>query len=155
MNLLKKMSAATVIGEKIKGVVASRIEKDGETIELYTIFGIANGIKTGEHATNGPWVAFTGNFEATNHLNGEVSRSGVAFLQAPMDSLLQGALAENSEVSFSMTVSVKRRDDLAVGYEYLVRPHVEASQADPLAALRQQTQAQLDAPKPEKKTNKK
>lgn len=146
MQLLKKMSAATIIGEKIKSIVSANIKEDGGKIDLYTIFGIANGIKTGEHATNGPWVAFTGNFEATNLLTGEVSKSGVAFLQAPMDALLQGALANNEEVSFSMTVGVKRREDLAVGYEYLVRPHVEASQADPLAALRQQTQAALAAP---------
>ena len=150
VNLLKKMSAATVIGQKIASVVKEHLggddKKDGGTLDLYTVFGIANGIKTGEHATNGAWVAFTGNFEANNHLDGSVARSGVVFAPAPMDSMLQSALTENASVSFSFTVTVKRRDDLAVGYEYIVKPHVETSEADPLAHLRQQTQNLLAAP---------
>lgn len=139
MQLLKKMSAANIVG-KVKTVVADLCETDLAVADLYTIYGTANGIQTGEHATNGPWTAFLGNFEAVNLITGELSKSGKAFLQSPLGEMMEAALRDADEVSFSCTIRVKRRDDLAVGYEYLVEPHIEATQADPLAHIRQLTQ---------------
>jgi hypothetical protein len=82
-------------------------------------------------------VQLTGQMEAVNHVSGETFAAVMCFIPEPLCSLIKTALQANEEVEFAFTVSVKRRDDLKEGYEYLVTPHKQAQEADPLAGLRQ------------------
>lgn len=140
-TILKKLGAKQIIGNVATALKAlseegQPLEKDGASVELYRVFGIAEGIKTGE-TTYGPWTAFVGQCEAISY-TGEVFRANSAFLPPPLDELLANAMRANEgdSIQYGVIVKLKRRDDLERGYEYNVEPIIEESQADPLAALR-------------------
>ena len=151
-DLLKKISAKQVVGN-VKKVVADSLKNDGDKMDLYNVIGIATGVKTGE-TDYGPWIAFTGQFEATNIETGEVFQSGKCHMPEPLDQMIHDVIVQKDtdgnpaveSVQFAYTVGVKRRDDLQVGYEYTLREIVSADAADPLAALRDQSAKQLSAP---------
>lgn len=132
-KLLKKLSAKHIIGN-VKEFVA-KIDKDGGELEAYRVFGKIVGIRSGQ-STFGDWIMFKGQIEAISY-DGETFRATEVAIQEPMQTMLQSALAEHDSVEFAMVVSVKRRDDLEVGYEYIVSPLVEAQEDDALAHLRQ------------------
>lgn len=134
VTMVKKLGAKQIIGN-VKKAVADFCTNDGDKVTLYTIFGTANGIKTGT-TNHGDWVAFQGQFEATNYVDGKGYASNQAFITEPIQSMLVRALEESDAVDFAITVDAKRRDDLAVGYEYITTPHVKTQQSDPLAHLR-------------------
>lgn len=151
-SLLKKMSAKAIVGNVKE--VAKSIEHDGDKTPLYNVYGICTGIETGEHQTNGPWIGFKGSFGAINLVTGEEFSATKCFLPDPMPGLLENAMRDNDSVEFALEVALKRRDDLAVGYEYMVTPLIDAQEADPLAhlkakALPKASVQQLDAPKAE------
>lgn len=132
--LVKKLGAKQIIGD-VKKIVKDYIPNDGEKLTLYSIFGVASSIKTGS-TTYGEWVAFQGAFEGENYVTGEQFASNQAFIPEPLSSMLLDALSGSETVQFAITVDVKRRDDLAQGYEYLPTPHIKTSENDPLAHLR-------------------
>lgn len=134
MQLVKKLGAKQILGN-VKQVVKDSCEKDGDTYKAYSIIGQANGIKTGT-SQYGEWCAFTGRMEAVNYVTGESFAAMQCFIPEPLQSMIRNALSETDSVEFAFTVIVKRRDDLKEGYEYLVEPHKQAQEADPLAALR-------------------
>lgn len=144
VTMLKKLGAKQIIGD-VKKTVKTYCANDGDKVTLYTIFGIANGIKTG--TTNyGEWVSFQGQFEASNYVDGQSYASNQAFIVEPLQSMLMAALKKSDTVQFAITVDVKRRDDLAQGYEYLPTPHIQTQENDPLAHLRNLV-PKLEAPK--------
>jgi len=129
-NLLKKISAKNLFG---------KIEAPEKAIELFALYGVANGTKTGK-SQFGDWIAFTGDFEAANMETGESFRAPVCFLPQPAQGMLEAALMKNSDgVEFSFIVGIKPADN-AFGYEYTVRPVKAANQSDALTALREMTQ---------------
>lgn len=134
MQLLKKLGAKQILGN-VKNVVAETCENDGDTYKAYSIYGIANGIKTGV-SNYGEWTAFQGKMEAVNYVSGESFAAPQCFIPEPLQSMLKDALADNDTIEFAFSVHVKRRDDLKEGYEYITEPHKAAQEADPLAALR-------------------
>jgi hypothetical protein len=134
VTMLKKLGAKQIVGN-VKQAVKDFCVNDGDKVSLYTIFGVANGVKTGT-SNYGDWTAFQGKFEATNYVDGQSYASNQAFIVEPLQSMLLGALESSDEVQFAITVDVKRRDDLNQGYEYLVTPHLQAQENDPLAHLR-------------------
>lgn len=148
-TFLKKLGAKQIMGN-VKKAVQDYCPNDGDKVTLYTIFGVANGIKTG--TTNyGPWTAFQGQFEAQNHVDQNAYASNQAFIPEPLQSMLMGALEKSETVQFAITVDVKRRDDLNVGYEFLPTPHIQTQENDPLAHLRSSVPqiaapVKLDAP---------
>lgn len=135
ITMLKKLGANQILGN-VKKVVSENCAQDKDVYQAYSIFGRANGIKTGS-TQYGEWTGFTGQMEAINHVSGETFAAIMCFIPEPLCSLIKTALQANEEVEFAFTVSVKRRDDLKEGYEYLVTPHKQAQEADPLAGLRQ------------------
>jgi len=135
MQLLKKMGAKQILGN-VKTVVANNCPNDGDMYRAYTIYGKVNGFNTGT-SNHGDWVSFNGNMEGINHDTGEAMQSTVAFIPDPLQTLLLNALQDSEEIEFAFSVSVKRRDDLAVGYEYIVEPHKEAQETNPLAELKE------------------
>lgn len=138
MQLIKKLGSKQILGN-VGGFVREKLHNDhnadGETVKAYTMFGIASGVKTGA-STYGEWTAFTGQMEAVNHFTGENFAASQAFVPEPLQTMMVGTLRENDSIEFAFTVSVKRRDDLERGYEYIVEPLVQAQQADPLAHLK-------------------
>jgi len=142
VTMLKKLGAKQVLGD-VKKVVASACPSDGATADVYSIYGVTNGVKTGT-GTYGEWTAFQGKFEAINYTSSEKFAAIQCFIPEPLQTLIKSALQESDDVKFAFTVSVKRRDDLKEGYEYLVTPHSEAQANDPLEGLR----ALIPTPKP-------
>jgi hypothetical protein len=132
--MLKKLGANQILGN-VKKVVQEHCAKDKDTYQAYSIYGTTNGIKTGT-SQFGEWTSFIGTMEAVNHVTGEMFAAVVCFIPEPLCSLIKAALADNDNVEFAFTVTVKRRDDLKEGYEYLVVPHKQAQEADPLEKLR-------------------
>lgn len=157
VTMVKKLGAKQIIGN-VKKAVADFCANDGDKVTLYTIFGVANGIKSGV-SNFGDWVAFQGTFEATNYVDGQSYASNQAFITEPIQSMLIRALEGSDSVQFAITVDAKRRDDVAQGYEYVTTPHMQTEENDPLAHLRAHVPqiaapvkvAQLEAPQAEEK----
>lgn len=145
ITMLKKLGANQILGN-VKRVVAENCANDKDVYSAYSIYGTSNGIKTGT-SQFGEWTAFVGTMEAINHVTGEHFAAVSCFIPEPLSTLLKEALTENENIEFAFSVSVKRRDDLKEGYEYLVTPHKAAQEADPLEKLR----ALIPAPKTETK----
>jgi hypothetical protein len=140
--MLKKLGAKQILGD-VKAVVAALCHEDKATADVYSIYGSTNGIKTGT-TQYGEFTAFQGQFEAINYYSGEKFAAIQCFIPEPLQTLIKAAMQEHDKVEFAFTVSVKRRDDLKEGYEYLVTPHKEAQEADPLEKLR----TLIPSPKP-------
>lgn len=140
-SLIKKISAKTIVG------VVAAPEK---ATPLYTVMGIANGVKTGQ-STYGEWIALTGQFEAMNLETGEAFAAPQVFLPEPLNGLIVAKVRTPDEngvtpsVRFAVEVGIKPSKS-TMGYEYTVRELVDASENDPLADLRKA----LPAPKAKK-----
>jgi len=143
-TLLRKLSAKNIMGGKV--------EAPEKPVDLYTIIGIATGVKSGT-TTYGMWHMLTGQFEATRVDTGEVFTSGGAFLPEPLNDMICAQLLQKDKdgnrvtdsAQFSVMVSIKPADN-AFKYEYVARQLAEVEQADPLASLRADTVKLLAAP---------
>lgn len=130
-SLIKKISAKTIIGT---------VSPPEKATALYTVIGIANGIKTGMSAY-GEWLALTGQFEAVNLETGEAYVAPQVFLPEPLQGLIAAKVRTPDEngktpsVQFAVEVGIKPARS-TMGYEYTVRELVDASDSDPLADLR-------------------
>lgn len=144
ITYLKKIVAKNLVNTPIKEIVKA-FENDGDKKELYRLIGQASGYQCGD-SNYGPWTAFKGNFEAYN-MDGEVFKSNKAFILEPLQTMLKNALdeSEGATIDFALSVSVKRRDDLGIGYEYNVSPILEVKESDSLSHLRA-----MALPSPEK-----
>jgi len=140
-SLIKKISAKTIVGD---------VSPPEKATALYTVIGIANGIKTG-NSTYGEWLALTGQFEAVNLETGEAYVSPQVFLPEPLQGLIAAKVRTPDEngkmpsVQFAVEVGFKPSKS-TFGYEYTVRELVDSSDNDPLADLRKALPA---LPKPE------
>lgn len=130
-SLIKKISAKTVFGD---------VAVPEKAVALYTVMGIANGIRTG-NSTYGEWLALTGQFEAMNLETGEAFVAPQCFLPEPLNGLIAAKVRTPDEngkpvsVRFAVEVGLKPAKS-TFGYEYTVRELVDASENDPLADLR-------------------
>lgn len=153
MQLVGKLSAKSVIGN-IKKHIPRDSEKEiliGEEKVLFRVYGNIEGFKVGE--TNfGEFTEFQGNFEAVAIDTGEVFRSAKCFLPSIAEALLLPVVKNPDNVGgvrFAFDIGIKGSAK-EVGYEYTVRPIVEMTEADPLAALRSSLPPMLEAPKTDK-----
>lgn len=158
IEMLKKLSPKTICEDLL-----SAIE---EKIDLYTIYGSASDIISGE-SSYGPWDAIVGNFEACRIDNGQIFAGIKAFIPEPMGTLLVAKVKEldvGEKVEFALMISIKPADT-KTGYEYVCSPIIESESTSEMAKLRQQVNANLAAlpaptagtpkAKPEKKADKK
>lgn len=158
MQIVKKLSAKTIIGNVLGAFTVDEKTKQpviGELVALFQVVGIAVTIKTGT-STYGDWQSFKGTFEATNLLTGEVFRAGELFLPEVAENMLVGPVTQHGEVQFGFEIgarSVKdRTNDQIVKYEFTCKPLLDTAENDPLEALKAQLPAlQLEAPKAAKK----
>lgn len=160
MKIVSKIAVAQVIGKVPTQIVeVSVIGEDGKpTVEkqkrgieqaLMRIVGLATGSKAG-NSTFGEFIAFTGQFQATNILTGEIYRAGKIFFPKMIEDLLatQVAATENG-VEFAFDIGVKPSGN-AHGYEYTVTTLMAIAENDPLKLMADRLTASapaLPAPK--------
>lgn len=153
-QLLKKLSSKSIMGAVKKIAMSSfYLENDIEKpnpdavsqIPMYKLYGICNGIKTGE-SDNGEWVSFEGDFKAIRVDNDEAFRAPRAFISEPAAGMMRTALEENDSIELAFEVSIVPAIN-AYGYEYRTNPIFEVAESQPLLDLEKRIQLRLDAPK--------
>lgn len=167
VGMLRKLSAREIIKSKAylrftRKFQADEKSPDGgfwttqEPRDLYTIFGTASGTATGE-SDFGPFMEFTGTFEAIRLEDRERFAGTRAFLQQPAQDMLFNQLKKiqaqdpNASVTFAFQVGVKPSLKwLASGdgtsYEYTVKSYFRVQRHDALAELRASVMQCLPAP---------
>lgn len=130
-NLVRKISAKSICG---------KIEVPEKATALFTVIGIANGLKVGM-SNYGEWTALTGQFEATNIETGEVSTAPQVFLPEPWSGMIAAKVrtpdseTKTNGVRFALEIGVEP-SDVPRGYEFTGKELVKLDVADPLEALR-------------------
>lgn len=131
MQLSKKLSTAKIVGK----IVARTLPEDGTVKSLYTIIGVAVGVKRGT-SDYGDWVALVGQFEAVNLETGERFASANAFLPDVAHGLIEAQLGNSQSVQFAFTIGARVDDSSSVGYTYTAEPILPPDHKDPLEELR-------------------
>lgn len=137
-DLVKRFTRATFFSaDDMKRLALD--EKLGDRISLFNIIGIA-AKATLEDGDKGQFYKFIGQFEATNNQTGEIVRTSTVILPDVIANDIYAQLGGNdgdiSNVQFAFEVAVKKSKSSIVGYEYIAAPLMEASENDPLEALR-------------------
>ena len=152
MQIAKKISVGGING------VRNGFKNVAQTTLVARILGVAYSF---EHKdTNfGKSLSFHGEFRAVN-ADGEEVAAPVCYLVSPADTMLAQALTEakgsSVEFGFDIFVSPKeKRDERDLGYEYKVKPLLEATVSDPLAKIMARVQPlQLGHSEPDAETKK-
>ena len=138
---VKKITPATVLTEKVAKLAPKNA--DADDVELFTIFGVGNGTKSG-HTTYGDWTALTGIFEAVRKADGARFKSSTCFVPGAAGEMLVSGLRVAREkdpeasIHFAIKISARylERRDGTDGYEYIAEEIVDIEKGDPLADLR-------------------
>ena len=151
-KILKKLTVKTVQGKKLEPFGTD--DPVGAERPVMTVYGRADGLQGGTNTLpNGDvseFVKFKGHFAAyAGEMGaGDEYRSGILIMPEVASTLLESQLSRDgvTSVQFGFVISIKKTET-TVGYEYVATPLMEdASDADPLAALRDQMTARLEAP---------
>lgn len=154
MKLVSKVSVKTVFGKIPTNLVEVPNVVDGvTTVEkalragkhgVMRVIGESRGYKTGNTAF-GEFVAFTGQFRATNMATGEIFTGPNLFLPDVASGLMR-AQHDSAEgpIEFAFDIGVQPAST-PHGYEYTVTPLMEPSASDPLAALEAKLTAKAPA----------
>lgn len=152
MKLVKKVSIATVIG-KVPTEIKKITTPEGKEVDkafgieqpLMRVIGLANGKKTG-NSNFGAWLSFSGQFEATNIITGEVARGANLFLPDVAGELLAPVVdaANGADVVVGFDIGAKPSNN-AQGYEYTVTPLTKPAENDALGALKSSAFADIPA----------
>lgn len=138
-QLLRKLSPRTIM--------EANIEVPKKHIPLYTVYGIATGVRSGDSAY-GTWTALTGNFEAVRASDGQVFQGPQCFLPEPGLSMITSALdkGDTEGVQFALVIGVKpSAKEPDKKYEYTTQPVVKPENTGVLADLREQAHKALPA----------
>lgn len=137
MEILRKITVKTAGGwtiAKIKEAMTAAKLEEGQSVALSKIVGKTTGVKTGQ-TDKGEFFKLSGDFYATNLHTGEVYQSGACILPNFIAETLVSALAQSPSVEFGVEIGVKRADNAITGYEYTVKPLVQAKPTDTMMAL--------------------
>jgi len=148
MQIIKKIGASTVVGTP-KDLRKLAEKGEGKPFPIMRVVGVAIATKTGV-SQHGEWVALRGNFSAINLETGEEFRGSTVYLPDEITDMVAAQLGNASSVEFAVEIGVAE-SDMVIGYEYTVKPLLEASENDPIAALNAKITQALDAPKETKK----
>ena len=140
MELLRKLTIKTA-GFDTTAVKAAL--GDNKTADLLKVVGITTEARPGQ-TDKGEFIKFGGQFRAVNLQTGELFESATAIFPNFIADSLAAALAQSQEVEFGILIGAKANATSVTGYEYTVRPLVEAKVSDKLGALI--AAAGLDAP---------
>ena len=153
MEALKKITAKT-LGFTMPAIRAKLANvENGVVVDLFKIGGIVSSTKAGA-SDFGSWLKLQGEFAAVVLETGEVYASPVAMLPEQVTAQVDAALQGGDAVEFGIVIGVKRRDDIAVGYEYTVHSLIDLKPTKRMQALLESTgivTKALAAPEPEYK----
>lgn len=139
MNILKKITVKSVVGNVKKLVIDGTLAENGGQMNVMRVFGNAVGLKTGE-SDNGPWTAARGQFKAialTGENEGVEFVSSVCFMpDVAMDMVEAQMMADGvSSVEFAFDISIVADEDSATGYVYTANPLLAPEEDNPLDRL--------------------
>ncbi len=140
MEILRKLTIKTA-GFDVTAVKAAL--GDNKTADLLKVVGITTEARPGQ-TDKGEFIKFGGTFRAINLQTGEAFEASTAIFPNFIADSLAAALAQSQEVEFGILIGAKANATSVTGYEYTVRPLVEAKVSDKLGALI--AAAGLDAP---------
>jgi hypothetical protein len=121
----RKLSAKIIVGKRIGKIEAPT--------DLFTVIGIATGLRTGQ-STYGEWTGLKGEFEVVRCEDGKVLRAPIMILPEPaMAALL--AVAWPTQFAFLVRVVPSSNEQ---GFEYEVQKLVPPGPYDALEDLRVQ-----------------
>jgi len=158
MQLLKKITVKNCHGKKLAPFTAD--DAIGTLRPVLTVYGRADKCEEGENTLPSgdisQYIRFKGSFAAYagEMGTGDEFRSGVLIMPDVAAQMLAGLLAgENVQsVNFGFVLSIKKTET-PIGYEYTATPLMEdASDTDPMQAIKQQVTAALPKPKAEPKS---
>jgi hypothetical protein len=143
MSLDNKISVKAVVGNIGKLISDGKITDEKPVMR---VFGVAAKIRNGE-SDNGVWIAFLGQFEAINLLDGVEYRSGKLFLPSVASDLLEGAISSNGgkPVEFGYDISVEQNEDSSTGYIYSVVSLIEPKEDVTMSRLKKSVMAKKSA----------
>ena len=142
IQFLKKISTAKLGFEKAQ----IRELCKNEPARLYQVYGIATGSVSGI-TDMGDFTKFTGQFEVSNLVTGEISRSAQLFLPESVSALLESQLKTESTsdtfkgVQFAFEIGAIYTKDSATEYEYTTKNLMPDSETDVLSSMRKQLTA--------------
>ena|ERR1700679_440703 len=126
ITTVKKLTTKIIVGKKI-GKIEARTT-------LYSVIGVATGIKVGE-SNYGAWTALVGRFEAERTADGEMFASPLLLLPEVTGQPIIDAVKIHEGVEFALIVSVEPTLS-APGYVYDIQTVVAPRRNDMLAILR-------------------
>lgn len=140
----RKITIKTVCGK----IDFEDVQKAG-VLPLMDVYGVATRAKPGS-TDLGAFVAFLGQFRATNLRTKERFESAKIILPKFLEESLYGALPEEGgQVQFAFRLSAKYNKDVATKYEYQAKSLIKPAESDILAALEGQvTEAVKALPAP-------
>lgn len=137
MAQVKKISVAKVCG-KINGVKLFTGKKEGESVAVMDVIGIATGMKNGV-SDYGEWSALQGRFKAKNLLDEKaVYVEGVqCFLpDVALIPIIQALDNGAMSAEFAVRIIAVPAPDTQIGFEYQAEPLIAPEpEADPLEKL--------------------
>jgi hypothetical protein len=144
-QLLRKLTikGCNLSMKALKDAVAG-IE-DGANVPALKIVGKSTSAAHGS-TDKGPYIKFGGDFYAVNLLTGERFQSGVCILPQFVALQLEAALKASNSVEFGLEIGVKRNDSSVTGYEFNIKPLIEAKPTDTVTALLSRAGIALPAP---------
>lgn len=157
-QLVRRIDRSTVVGDKT-ALLKRVLSDEKKTHFLYRVGGAAVGVVSGS-SNFGDWIKLVGRFQAIN-ADGEVFRSGAAFLPGDVSQMIADRLAKNDSeegyVTFLYDIFARHDTTIATGYGYIAEPVSDPTKADPLdtlfstaKALPGPSQAALPAPDSDK-----
>lgn len=104
------------------------------TLDLGVLIGFADGITSTTSPQGEVLEGATGMFKFTDHGGADPIGSGVLWFPSGMGGEVIETVRQGNKVEFAYVVGVSKAENPA-GYEWFMRPIMEAGAADPLAAL--------------------
>jgi hypothetical protein len=131
---VKKLTTKIIVGKKIGKIEARTV--------LYSIIGVATGLKTGE-SNYGAWTGLLGRFEAERTADGAMFSAPLVLLpDEALSPIVSAVRASKDGVEFALIVSAEPTLS-APGYVYDIASVVAPRRNDMLAGLRNAMQAYI------------
>jgi len=148
MRLEQKLTVAT-LGWKRRNIEEA-VEKitDTDRVHLARIAGVAVGLKAAKDVNEDIIYGLKGNFRGQSMLTGEMVSSGVCFLPAGIQGMLESELADarkedpNATVRFAVDIFAIRAKNKA-GYSFNADNILPSETADPVSELLTQAQSEI------------
>ena len=138
MEILRKLtikSCGDFSVKRIKEVMEAAKLEENQTVPLLKIAGQSTGAKTGQ-TDKGEYTKLLGMFIGTDLTTGALYQSQQAILPEFVGGALGAALKSGSQtVEFAFEIHAKRKDTAVTGYEFVVKPLMNAEPTDAIKRI--------------------